>query len=305
MARLRPGEMPTFADGIKLAASDLNVISNAQAFLNNGYYDLNFPFEYLKQHRNVYFVHRFRYLHWRTQSTTTAHLMINGVSAGAVAQGATSGAVNLGFDYSEFNSNPYNLTLHRPYAVQWAEADAYCTRLYEHQSASGNLSLPAGVPTFAGIVSANTLNNVGANCKYLIDTALDCPVPVYMTRSYLPSADDRRYFAMYRKHNFLCFKGRYVPNGSDGIINGVVLRVNDVQIWSISLNGNAEGSWDIMFGFGGGPQFNYGGTGTLLAVNVNPTGFYEIQVKVANEEGHVTARMYNNLLCESPYSNRL
>lgn len=302
---LRPDLMPAFADGIKLSATDLNVMSNAQVFLNNGHYSLNFPFGYLKAEREVTVLHRYRYLQWVNKATTSAKLYINGINAGAVGQSGTSGTVNLGNGYDGFSSNPYNLTLHRPYKIKWVDGDVDCKRLYEHSSSSGNLSLPAGVPTFAGIVSANALNNVAINCQYLVDAAMDCPVPIYMTRSYLPSADDRRYYSMYRKHDFLCFKGRYVPNGSDGIINGVVLRVNDVQIWSISLNGNAEGSWDIVFGFNGGPSANYGGTGTLVSVNVNPTGFYEIQVKVANEEGHVTARMYNNLLCETPYVNRI
>lgn len=299
---IKPYPLPTFADNIILSASELNLISAAQSILDGTHGLLNFPFLLPEKALSNFLLHRFRYLHWRVQATTPRIMRINGINAGAVANSATSGHVDLGNDFNGGGSNPYNLTLNRPYAVDWTD-DGIASMLYEHVSPSGSLSLPYSVPTFSGVLQASQLNAVCNDTTYLINACL-VPSIGYPGSDYgLGDATKHFFLYMFHVHRYLHFQGRFHPGGTLGTGNqfDFKMEINGDRVFGDVVNEDKSGTYSIAVDLEGSNNVKFSGDGNFV-LNVSPPSGQIYQIELVATGAAVGSGLTTSLLCESPYA---
>ncbi len=310
LSGVTPPDLPAFTNFIIIGAGELNRISANQLYLDGIHQTLNWPFEFTFDGYVRYPFHRHRYLYWQTRDSSSAQMVINGISAGQVAAAATSGFVDLGNGYDIWVSNPYNLTLHRPYGVEWIDGSVTCRLLAEHQESNGILTLPYPSDTFFSgqTPTANHFNNIAGNTGYLIQNAGMQASGGFTARSYDIYPPDREIrWLIWRRHRFLHFRARYDSVG--GGTNWVRLRINGRRCFQQHVPPSTTGLYDCVVDLdNGGQNVNYGPNGAFDFSDGPldaPVGqFYDVTLFV-EDDGGTPSRLYTYLLCEGPSNARI
>ena len=317
---MEPPSLPNFKDGIMLSASDLNRISANQVFLNEAVNALNFPFQRIRDiGDNRTMIHRYRYLHWNTAATTAAHLIIHGVDVGAVAASATSGRIDLGNGFGYQGANPYNLNVNRVYTIRWNAADVECKQLYEHTDVNSAITLSYNIPSFSSgqVLTADQLNRLSADTRYLYDYAHNVPTSGFLGRTYFlaDKGANRGYWAnlywVFRKrHRYLHFSGTFNPNGSSGSHYGFELHLNGVEVYTDGAEYNEVTNYDFVLDMeSAAGNINFRATsGSFRIQPSNPTlgSLYEVKVEIdTNDPYNPNGKIAIHHVIESPTNERL
>ena len=304
-------DFPVFADGVILGAGELGQLAQEQQWLHAMHNSFNYAELRTNNDRNRWLFHRYRYLHMRATATSASELFINGVSAGTPAASATDFVVDLGNDYNSFSSNPYGLTLHRPYKVSWdtgTPINLYDIFEFPHNAAA--YTFPASNPTFASAASALQLNAISDNTAYMYRSPLGA-TPAGFTGWGINGQSDT-HFSINHLHRYLYVKCYWHPNGTNG--TNYDFRVNiysnagDNLLFFSPASGentytyhfvydlisNAHVTYNISYG--SGLIYDYDHTGL--------SGWYDIQVRTNNPDGQDGDGVII-LLGETPYPDRV
>ena len=303
---IKPYPLPVFKNGIVASALELNIISEAQSFLDGSFGLLNFPFQHTERDVPIYGLHRFRYLHVYSMATApTAVLSINGVSAGTPLSSSTHGVVDLGFGFNGGSSNPYNLTLNQPYSITWLTGAIDCRLAFEHVSSSGSLSLPTSVPSFSGVLQDTPLNQICTNTQYLIDACI-VPATGFTAQDYgLGSGSKTLLYSMYKYHRYLHVQAFYRPSGdvNNPKNNAFRIHIGGVLVFSDAVTSDDTANYNIVFDLEGSGSISYGVDGHFESTS-HPTGIYDIQLTAEGDDVY-SAVLSTYLICESPYTTSL
>lgn len=311
---MQPQPVPKFSTGAVVSASaDLNVLSANQQFA----YDLrnvaNFPFERIHRTEDRrYGLHRYRYLHWATDTTTSNHLWINGHDVGTPASGATSGYIDLNHGQGyEGGSNPYGLTMYRPYEILWEPGDPLVKRMYEHRSTSNTFVLPVSTPTFTNgqVASATQMNQLSDNTEFLVFHGSLMPRAGFTARRYrlygVGGATRERELVYQFKHRcrFLNLKANWNPNSDLLDECDFVVKVNGTTIFYDEIDGNISHDYDLTFDLGGGAaNASRSGRGNFINnQNISIGTDYSLTIWTHNPNywGGTTAEVAIRILCET------
>jgi hypothetical protein len=302
---IKPYPLPVFKNGIALSALELNIISEAQSFLDGSFGLLNFPFQRTERDVPIYGLHRFRYLHvYSAAAAPTAVLYINGHSAGTPLSGGTHAVIDLGFGFNGGSSNPYSLTLNQPYSLIWGTGAIDCRLAFEHVSSSGTLSLPTSVPSFSGVLQDSQLNQICTNTQYLIDACI-VPATGFTAQDYgLGTGQKTLLYSMYKYHRYLHMEAFYRPSGdiSNPKNNDFIVRIDGTSVFADIVVSDHTASYYVVFDLEGSSSVNYGTDG-YFTNTVHPSGIYDISLTAEGDDPN--ASLTTLLICESPYATRL
>lgn len=177
-------KLPVFQDGQPLSAKALNRIGAAQRYLNGRYTQVRPALPYVNYTDVMHIVHKHRYLHYylyqfQGDPTRVFRLEINGKGVLTLDIDHTTnyGVIDLNGNY--LDATPINLPVGTKYKLQWVQVSGnvpdwwsgvWSREMYETDSSSATLSLPAASQTFAGGQSAITgkLNAISQNTTYLL-----------------------------------------------------------------------------------------------------------------------------------------
>ena len=312
-----PPGLPVFADGINLSASDLNRISETQQFLADAAATLNFGFEMIKdatENRSVF--HRFRYLHWQVMATVQGNFILNGHDLGKIAANSTSGVIDLGHGYGYNGSNPYGLSLNRPYQIRFT-SDVDCNLVFEHYTLGSSLSLPYGAPSFGGTLTADQLNRVALDTKHILEYGYYVGVGGFVGRTYslVDQGANRgfgrtRRWTFRRRNRYLHFRGSYNPNGSSGYHYGFEMYLNGERFYVDGAEYNQVSYYDFILDMvSPGNSINFGVAvgsfqGTPPTPSVGSTYYVEL-VLDGNEPYNPNASFTTVLLAEAGFNTRM
>jgi hypothetical protein len=308
---------PGFFDGVYLSASDINQIAQEQQYIYGMYQHLRFAQEISRQDWYRYMLHRYRYLHIRTSDVTTidgSHLLINGIDAGPVAATSNEFVVDLGNGEDVFVSNPYNLSLNKPYTLQWQEGEEFggveMWWCFEHPHDDGLFHLPQTVPTFTTGANAAQLNALSDDTRYLVENQAMMPPGCFTSRSFnFTGTSTWRYF-IWHQHRYLHCSARWAPSGEDGINHEVKFKINGVEFFGHT--GSGEGTWLYSFAYDmqGDDHQSFDlpveGHPTFHDVDEPSVGWYTIDVTVNNPDPFNTrANFQLYMIAESPFTSRI
>lgn len=303
---IKPYPLPVFKNGIVASALELNIISEAQSFLDGSFGLLNFPFQRTERDVPIYGLHRFRYLHvYVAAANPTAILYINGVSAGTPVSSSTHAVIDLGNGFDGGSSNPYNLTLNQPYSLIWGTGAIDCRLAFEHVSSSGTLSLPASVPSFSGVLQDSQLNQICTNTQYLIDACI-VPATGFTAQDYgLGSGSKTLLYTMYKYHRYLHVQAFFRPSGdnTNPKNNAFRIHIDGILVFSDAVTSDHTASYNIVFDLEGSGNISYGVDGHFESTS-HPTGIYDIQLEAEGDDVY-SAVLTTYLICESQTTTSL
>lgn len=298
---------PVFRDGVFLGAGDLNQLAQEQNYIWAMQQQINFAHYYTIDYSPKWLFHRYRYLHMRASGTSTSELFINGISAGQVAASATDIVIDLGNGYNGNVSNPYNLTLHRPYQIEFVGDPINVYESFEFPHATAAWSPPATNPTFVAGASAVDLNAISQNSEYFTDTLVS--MPTSFTAWGVNGTSNNRFY-IYHRHRYIYMKFYWNPNGETGVNHDFRVNLNDNIIFGHEAPGENSYTYHFAYDLVNNQHVEYQLPNLNEAISdfdhSGLNGWYYIQVRTTNPDANnQDAHGSIIMIGETPYTAQL
>ena len=201
--------LPTFFNGIPLAAHDLNRMGSVQEYIywSNQRWNPGFlRWENGDDGRWMHHTHQF--LHYSVSGQVD--LTINGTAHGTIGPG------NSYIDLDTDGANPYGITINTNYELTLTSGSGYVLIIYEWAENARDLNptsvAPAGTYTDSAIITATTLNNTVARNQYFLDNYTFNPITPFHSWREFSGGPGVMYWTFRHTHDLLYFASRNYPS---------------------------------------------------------------------------------------------